>query len=393
MNNTGILLGLLALIVGTSCYADNGFPDIPKRIVPTIETLPAQGEIILDVRRIPTSGSTVGIEIGVFDLATQTQAIWDLTQRISLVVPLRSQTMRASWSSRQEKLLLAMADGAYLVDPAGHVQRVNLKMAGTSVDYIDARQFELSVDGAFISFMLEGHELGDKSPDVNDPHKVNRGKYYSELLLEETSGTAPVTIAKSEISFDSAGRRLSPPQFVSLPALNPDRSKMAFQMRGERGNALLEIADIAEGIVTSIRVVHLPDARGDSGIWEIRWSPDGQTLGLIVRNDWIEGSKLQYKSKLFVASKDGQEFREVRFAGKDMNISSFAWSPTGDRFALRTDLGAKTICNHNVFYHAETGSWPCIDSANLYVGAEDGSVLKKISREPEFRSGQLYWIR
>ncbi len=402
-----MILGLLALIGGANCRADDVFPDIPKRVLPTIQTLPTEGEIILDVRTAVPGDSTlpgeadtnkgyidtVGMEIGVFNLANQTQAIWDLPHEIPRIVPIGSQSMRVSWAPKQGRLLLAVKDGAYLVDPAGHVQRITLRMPGIAVRYIDATEFSLSDDGALISFKLEGHDAGDKSPDVNDPYKVKLGKHYSELMYEETTGTAvPVTIAKSEFRFDGDGKVIFA-QYVYLGALSPDRSKVAFQVGGERGSSLLEIADIADGVVKSVHVVDLPSMRGDSGIGNIRWSPDGQTLGLIVGTNWFEGSKRRNKSRLFTVNRNGQELREIRFAGKDINISAFAWSPAGDRFALRTDLQAKTLCNHNLSYYFDTGSWPCIESENLFVGNTDGSGLKKISREPEFRHGELFWIR
>jgi Tol biopolymer transport system component len=124
----------------------------------------------------------------------------------------------------------------------------------------------------------------------------------------------------------------------------------------------------------------------------IRWSPDGKTIGFIVWESPFDQSKVT-KYALFVVNSDGSNLHAVNFAQRDMNVTSFAWSPSGDRIVFRSDLRAKKVCNTNLSFYAETGHRPCRDAEHVYTSNIDGSSLKQITKEPEYRHGDLYWVQ
>jgi Tol biopolymer transport system component len=99
------------------------------------------------------------------------------------------------------------------------------------------------------------------------------------------------------------------------------------------------------------------------------------------------------KSTLYTVNSDGQALKAIRFGKNDINVSAFAWSPSGQRFAFRSDSDAKKLCNFSVVFYAQTGRQPCRDAENLVVANVDGSELNRISKDPEYRHGQLFWIQ
>jgi hypothetical protein len=404
-----VLLAFALWLVATDCYAGPVFPDLPKNSSSTILALPTQGEIILDVRSTVLSGDpitpaagnaegyidTVGIQVGVFDLAKQTESIWDLPHDIPLVVPItcNSCTMRASWASKRSQLLLAMKDSAYLVDGAGGHEKLELKMPGISVRYVEAHEFAISDDGLFVAFGLSTRDPGDKSPDANDPYTAKFGKFYSGVMYEDRQGSKPITIAMSGVRFDANGKLVSGKE-ESLPAWNPDGKRVAYLVRDDGSGALaIGIAEIGDKGIVPIAAVSLPAALHHPSIEELRWSPDGKKLGFIVADAWNENSNERSASKLFTVNADGQGLSAMQFSKGDINVNAFAWSPAGDKFALRSDLEAKTICNHNLSFFLQTGAWPCRISQHLFTSNVNGSGLKRVSKQPEFRRGQLFWIR
>jgi len=405
-----LTLGLIIWIAGTHSYADSLYPDIPKNNLPKIRTLPKQGQVILDVRSTVLSGDPIsqirdsngiynGIKIGVFDLLNHSESIWDLPSEISLRAPIlcNSCTMRASWAATTRQLLLATNKGAVLIDGAGHYKKLRLRMPGISIRYRDADEFAISNDGRFLAFKVDARDREDKALDPNDPY-AKFGKLYDELIYEHTRDPKPITIAKSAIHFYGNGQPYG--KFVSLPAWSPNSKRIAYAYQ-KRGSGFLASAGIVianiskQGVVVSsgtvaIPPVHQPD---DASVDELRWSPDGTQLGFVVFEYWYEHSDQYSRYTLYTVNAHGRGLKAVRFRNKNINVNAFAWSPSGQQLALRSDYQAKKLCNSNAMFYFDTGNEPCRMSENLFTSNVDGSGLKRISKKPDFRHGQLFWIQ
>jgi Tol biopolymer transport system component len=123
-------------------------------------------------------------------------------------------------------------------------------------------------------------------------------------------------------------------------------------------------------------------------IQEIRWDPSGKHLAFLM------GVPIP---KIYVVNADGSATKMVEFdnligINRDLSIRSFAWSPDGRQFVFRSEAGSK--CNYLALgYKFETGSFPCIYSRDLFTADVDGSHLTKVTSEPDYEFGELFWIQ
>ncbi len=385
MKIVGLLLSVMA---STACGSD--FPDYPRERLPIIDALPPQGDVILDVRSKYLSGGPniggVGLEIGVFDLTTQAEAIWQLPPAI----PLNPRTYgcssctSASWASTSRKLLLTLPDNAYLVDGSGHFTALNLKMPGISVSYAASDEYAISENGLWVAFRVYTRDSGDKSREPTDAYwRPGDARLYNDLVYEKTDGSDPITISKVAN--------------YAPPAWSPDQKRIAYSKRVEKTDKELTIliADIADdGVVSQPTSIVLPinfAPGAQISISEIRWNPKHDVLGFLVRE--FKFTNLQQTSALYTVNTDGSDFKTISFGKKDFNVFAFAWSPSGDMLALRSNYESKTICSVNPLGLLDQGGRPCIISQHVFTSNADGSGLKRISKQPKFRQGELFWIK
>jgi hypothetical protein len=385
---------VLAYFIGALSHANPLFPDLPSRTFPAIHVLPSQGEIILEVRSTPLSGDAVtptgkavegsgvdlGLEIGVFDLSKHSEQIWEMPASIGMHVDPRCATcnMRSSWAAKSRQLLLAVHDGVFLVDAEGGYKTINFHMPG-QVPYIDAFDFAVGEDGQHIAFNVASRDASDKSPDANDPRAAKLGKLYLDLMYEDIQGSSPKTIVKGEGAF--------------LQAWSPDGSRVAYQRNvSKESAAAIVIANIDGSEIVRVGLIRTLTAPNQQFVQVIRWSPDGKRLGFIVWESTFDDSKAS-KHTLFVVNADGSNLHAVHFLPRDINVSAFAWSPSGEQIVFRSDFKAKKLCNTNLSFYVETGRRPCRDAEHVYTSNIDGSSLKRLTVVPEYRNGNLYWIQ
>jgi Tol biopolymer transport system component len=352
--------------------------------------LPSQGEIILEIRSTPLSGDPVtpagkavegpgvdsGLEIGVFNLSKHSEEIWEMPASIGMRCA--SCTMRSSWATKSRQLLLAVHDGVYLVDAGGSYKTVNLHMPG-QVPYFDAFEFAASEDGQQIAFNVNSRDGSDKSADASDPRAAKLGKLYLDLMYEDIQGSSPKTIAKGESVYSQAW--------------SPDGTRIAYRRNVSKESAAsVEVASIDGSVIFHLAPVHTLTAQNQQFVQGIRWSPDGKSIGFIVWEATFDDSTAP-KHTLFVVNADGGDLHAVHFAPRDINVSAFAWSPSGDQIVFRSDFQAKKLCNTNLSFYVETGRRPCRNAEHVYTSNIDGSSLKRLTKDPEYRNGNLYWIQ
>jgi dipeptidyl aminopeptidase/acylaminoacyl peptidase len=385
---------VVAYFISTLSHADPLFPDLPSRSFPAIQVLPSKGEIILEIRSTPLSGDPVtltgkavegpavdsGIEIGVFDLSKHAEEIWEMPASIGMHMDPRCTTctMRSSWAAKSRQLLLFLHDGVYLIDAGGSYKTINFHMPG-QVPYIDAFDFAATDDGRLIAFNVNSRDGSDKSPDVNDPVAAKWGKLYLDLMYEDVQGSNPKTIVKGESVYSQAW--------------SPDGTQIAYRRNVKKESAAsLEVANIEGRVIFDLAPVHTLTVQNQQFVQAIRWSPDGKSIGFIVWESTFDDSKAS-KHTLFVVNADGSNLHAVHFAPRDINVSTFAWSPSGKQIVFRSDFQAAKLCNRNLSFSVETGHRPCRDAEHVYTSNIDGSSLKQLTKDPEYRNGNLYWIQ
>lgn len=88
-------------------------------------------------------------------------------------------------------------------------------------------------------------------------------------------------------------------------------------------------------------------------IIEIEWSPDGRSLGFVLRSiPSGESSEADWRYELWVMGADGSHPHPV----SDDRITSFSWSPAGDRFAVTKETVAGNRSVDDIFVIGLDGS-------------------------------------
>jgi hypothetical protein len=391
-----VFLAFIWYIQTPMCFGGNLFPDIPERHLPSIKTLPGREGIVIETRTYPFSGDVLTpktsrhqIEVGIIDIADKTESLWDLPPNIVQLndrVYLSSGDRRASWIPKTGQLLLALHDSVNLINQDGTCTKAIVQLPGFITSYEDTDSFSVSQDSQLVAYHIYTRDGKDRRYDPNDKSAENAGKLYTDVMYQKT-GEALISIAHDGF-----------PQF---PALSPDGTKVALV-----GNGNFIISNVEGKVIYSSDAFHLISAGGGgkSNIDQIRWSPKGDRVGIIVVTENWTPSKFSnpiiytspthsIKHYLYTINADGSDLKKVTIGDKDMEVNRFAWSPLGDKIVFRSSTGKEEICSFNALYSMQTGHSPCIDGYHLFTSNIDGSNLKQISKDAEFGKGELFWIQ
>ena len=391
MNNTKWTLGLVLVLTALNANSGELFPDLPKSAIPTIRELPKTGHIVLDIQTDVLSGDPVrlpdgstAVEIGVFDLEKKNESKWIPENNIPMHVDGSCAIciMRASWNASSRQLFLALKEHAYLIADNGVGTVINMKMPGMSLAYSKAKNFTISSDGQQIAFTVSARDEAEKFSVEGDSLAYKYGKLYEELDYESTLGSEPIRVAPGHPG-------------TSL-AWSPNGKYIAYGTSSVPASEIegIVVVDLTGNIVTTARPVLSSKTVGNKYVGNVRWRPDGKKIGFILSGEWYEdGKRVGGKPAFYTVDSDGQNLKPVKIGDKDIDVSAFAWSPSGDQIVLRSDYEAKKLCSFNAMFYAQTGGQPCRDSELLYVSNSDGSGLKRISKDSKYRHGQLFWIQ
>jgi len=345
----------------SSALPPDGWPIPPEKHLALIKALPANDQIILEVRDKGTFGALN--EIGVFNLTTHSETRWDILGNALREVPARRFGAYADWAPRGQ-LLYATESSVHLVSRDGSTIELHLNMPGGLKPLDGMTAYALSPNAQQVAYLLDTRDLSDQQQD-------KRGKFYNDLMIQETQGSPPVSIWR-----DGA---------VIRPTWRPDGAAIAHTDSDHN----LVLSDLAGKTLWSFH----PGPPTTSGsiadyILEIRWDPSGKRLAFLM------GSPIP---KIYLVNADGTGTKPVEFHNllgmdRDLSIRNFAWSPNGQQLAFRAEADSK--CNYAALgFKFETGHFPCIYSRNLFTVNVDGSHLNKVTPNPDFDSGELFWIQ
>ena len=399
-----VFLALVWYIQIPMCFGGNLFPDIPERHLPSIKTLPSREGIIIETRTYPFSGDVLTpktgryqIEVGVIDIPEKTESIWDLPLDIVQLndrVYLSSGDRRASWIPKTGQLLLALHNSVNLINRDGTCTKEIVQLPGFLTSYEDTDSFSVSQDAQLVAYHLYIRDGKDRRYDPKDKLAENAGRLYTDVMYQKTGG-ALVSIAHDD--------------FPHFPTLSPDGTKVAFVTKNEYqslGSGNFIISNVEGMVIYSSDAFHaISGGSGEkSNIDQIRWSPKGDKVGIVVvTENWVPSkfsNPIIYmspthsiKHNLYTINADGSDLKKVTIGDKDMEVNRFAWSPSGDQIVFRSGSGKEEICSFNALYSIQTGHSPCIEGYHLFTSNIDGSNLKQILKEAEFGKGELFWIQ
>ena len=348
---------------------DGEFPRAPEVQLSPLKTIPPGDEIVLEVGQTTGRSQDGRMQyhtgIRVFDLTQAHVYQWDLPNEVlDGVAPQGMQ--RASWSPATSELLYEKFDQAYLISKSGQARPLAMQMPGKLKPFDGVETPALSPDGRFIAYYLYTRDVGDRQPD-------GFGRLYVDLMYESTQGSQPVTLL----------REVRP----SSLAWSPDGEKLACGTFDGR----LIVLDRTGGHTATVQIGAPPNANGvlQGSIYTLRWNPDGTRIGLVYTS-----FAPRFNSGFYTVRPDGTEPRQVKFGAADVELKSFSWSPDGRRLVFRSFFQASKICNYSaVGYKVNTGNFPCVDGTNVFTSNADGTNLRKISPQPDYSQGELFWIQ
>jgi hypothetical protein len=350
----------------TAGTTSDGWPIAPDKHLSFVKSIPAHDQIVLEVRFKNRTG--VPNEIAVLDLTTGNESKWDVLGDALHEIPATAFGSQAAWAPAARKLLYATNKSAYLVSTDGSARELHLQMPGTVSLFDGMSSYAISADGLQVAYTLLIRDKSQKSQIQGD----SLGRLYTDLMVQRSEGSSPVSIWNDGSSMLSAAWR-------------PDGAAIAHT----DSNNNLVVSDLGGKTLWSL---HAGPAHQDGGIAdvirEIHWDPTGKRLAFLM------GFPIP---NVFVVNADGTgvktvDFRNVFGTDRDLSIAKFAWSPDGRKFVFRSLSGTK--CNYLALgYKIQTGHFPCIYSWSLTTADADGSHMSKAIASPDFEFGELFWIQ
>jgi hypothetical protein len=274
----------------------------------------------------------------------------------------------ASWAPKARKLLIGWRGHVALIDREGAVRDLHLTMPGALKPLTGMCDFIVSPDASLVAYTIN-----------TSWNRVEGEGPYVGVMYQSAAGSVPKSISGA----------------LSVPDWSPDNLKLAYR----DSNGELAAADIAGKKLWSIHLadggvksdygpsdleLQIPQLR--STVSEIRWAPDGHSLGVLIG----------LPARLYRFRSDGTPQGEVHFAQRDMTVDRFAWSPSGKQIVFRSGYGGFQCTGTLSFKDKDIhGLAPCRAGSDLFISNSDGSDVKRLSKQTNSTMGasQLFWIQ
>ena len=140
----------------------------------------------------------------------------------------------------------------------------------------------------------------------------------------------------------------------SSVSVSPDGTRMAYvklerEDSGAPGPEAIYVANAnGSDAVEAFRSTTQPQS-----LLDVQWSPDGRSIAFILRTiPSGGGSEADWTHRLWIMGADGSDPRPI----SDEQVTSFSWSPAGDRFAVTLEATQGDRLINDVFVLALDGS-------------------------------------
>ncbi len=205
----------------------------------------------------------------------------------------------------------------------------------------------LGLGGVAALFLAFGREQRTE-PGAAVPERI----VFSSLIFPEAPGQI---YAMAPDGSDLVQLTRGSESYSSV-SISPDGERMAYVRldlgSGSGGRPGPEAIYVANADGTDAKEV-FRSGEMPQGIVELEWSPDGRSLGFVLRSiPPGKSSEADETYELWVMGADGSDPHPV----SDDRITSFSWSPAGDRFAVTKETVAGSRSVDDIFVIGLDGS-------------------------------------
>lgn len=241
----------------------------------------------------------------------------------------------------------------------------------TSLNLRTVADAAMSPAGSEVAYRLERHS-----------QREGRSVQLGSLWLVDTQAGVPVEWSNSGVS-------------PAMPRWSPDGKTLAWLARREAG-APRQIYVRRKNASGWGEVVPLTGTHGE--VTDLQWSPDGKHIAFLAMDvesedqqraresgrDWWVVDADAARSRLYTVTVDTREVATINQG--DLNVWSFAWSPSGDAFAIVASTGSTDDdrCLHAMPYVvAAAGGTPKLI-------AKTQGLVGRVSWTPDGRN--VFWL-
>jgi len=180
--------------------------------------------------------------------------------------------------------------------------------------------------GVAALFLAFGRSEQRREPGADVPERI----VFSSVIFPD----APGQIYEMAPDGSDLAQLTQGAESYSSVSISPDGERMAYVRldldAGSAGGPRPEGIYVANADGTDATEVFRSGETPQS-IVEVQWSPDGRSLGFVLRSIPLgKSSEADWTYELWVMGADGSDPHPL----SDDRITSFSWSPTGDRFAV-----------------------------------------------------------
>ncbi|WP_197530483.1 serine/threonine-protein kinase [Bythopirellula polymerisocia] len=318
-----------------------------------------------------------------------TVTIWDVgLQQSTADFYGRSKVRSVSWSPDDHRVVSIAENGdikIWNLDAPRQPLVISTQSAINSLSWLPDNKTLVTTDdakGAFCYWALADNPLQTEETGVVDGLRTFSPDRRLAAVGPQTDGNQEIRVIEVQTGNQRATIQLEPSHGLRSLAFSSDGNRLAIGTKFT-DKFVLSFWDIARASFVS----SWKPRWWQSGIRQIKWSPDGRYVAVTSSGDLGDSERVGHVHQLHVVRVvDGQRVLKHRPAGVNVmggGILSLAWADDSSRIAIGSDLGfveVLDVTTQRVVTSNETFSSPvtsiawCRGDLRFACGANDGSV-------------------